>query len=273
MDNVESKSDKKLASPSVATDNDHKKLASIDRCKTAESNPPTIKSKDKQCGEQADKTTLPKQKLQPSKIKSMGDREKIAAYRKNKLDSLADNRNAIFRRNEGNPDNQRLTKMNSHNYDKLAQARGLSPEDSKDTKESFAKWHPDSKNDPSLRNNSVLARHANKGEKVRVAGNKPSEGSRPSGVYVAKGYPNSPEKIVKDYALPSEDKEKGISGNTAKEVANVELAKNQNILVGQVAPQRQWETDGIPRNGGARQIVTDGGYRQGAIRNIPKDKE
>lgn len=212
-------------------------------------------------------------KLQPSKIQSMGDREKIAAYRKNNLDSLADSRNAILRRNEGNPDNQRLTKMNSHNYDKLAQARGLSPDGSKNTKESFAKWHPDSKNDPSLRNHSVLARHAKEGEKVRVAGNKPSEGPHPSGVYVAKGYPKTPEEIISDYAMPSEDKEKGRSGNTAKEITNVELAKPQNILVGQVAPQKQWETDGIPRSGGARQIVTDGGYRSGAIRDVPEKNQ
>ena len=210
------------------------------------------------------------EKLQPSKIRNMGDREKIAAYRKNNLDSLADNRNAILRRNEGNPDNQWLTKMNSHNFDKLAQARGLSPEGSKSAKESFAKWHPDSKNAPSLRKHSVLTRHAKEGEKVRLAGNKPSEGPRPSGVYVAKGYPKKPEEIIRDYAMPSEDKEKGRSGNTAKEITNAELAKPQNILVGQVAPQKQWETDGIPRSGGARQIVTDGGYRNGAIRDIPE---
>jgi len=41
---------------------------------------------------------------------------------------LAENRNAIMRRNEGNSENRRLTKLNSHNYDKLAQTRGLDPE-------------------------------------------------------------------------------------------------------------------------------------------------
>lgn len=63
VDNVESKSNKKLEFPSVATDGDYKKLASIDRCKSSETNPPTLKNKGRQCGEQADKTIQPKQKL------------------------------------------------------------------------------------------------------------------------------------------------------------------------------------------------------------------
>lgn len=58
----------------------------------------------------------------------MNDREKIAYYRKNGLDSLADNRNAIMRRNEQKgASNYRLTKMNSHNMDKLSCARNTDP--------------------------------------------------------------------------------------------------------------------------------------------------
>ena len=63
VDNVESKSNKKLEPPSVATDGDHKKLASIDRCKSSETNQPTLKNKDTKCGEQADKTPQLKRKL------------------------------------------------------------------------------------------------------------------------------------------------------------------------------------------------------------------
>ncbi len=100
----------------------------------------------------------------------MSDREKIAYYRKNGMDSLADNCSAIMRRNEGNGENQRLTKLNSHNYDKLDQARGLDSESAKDIKESFGKWNPDAKpgtnsSDESLGNHAVLMRHALKAKK------------------------------------------------------------------------------------------------------------
>lgn len=42
----------------------------------------------------------------------------------------------------------------------------------------------------------------------------------------------------------------------------VELARPQNIMVGQVGPQKQFENGegDIPRTGGGRQIVTDGGF-------------
>ena len=195
----------------------------------------------------------------PSDIRDMSDREKVAYYRKNGMDSLADNRNAIIRRNEGNGENQRLTKLNSHNYDKLAQARGLDSESAKGTKESFAKWSTEAKpgaenTDKSLRNHSVLTRHAPDGEKMNITGNKPGNGCEPSGVFVAKGFPKSADMRQKDFALPP--------SNKAEAVRPVELARPQNIMVGQTGPQKRFENgeDDITKTGGGRQIVTDGGF-------------
>lgn len=229
-----SKSSKSLDIPSIPTENDRKKLNISQLVGSSEGK-------------------------KPSEIKNMSDREKIAYYRKNGMNSLADNRNAIMRGNEGNGENQRLTKLNSHNYDKLAQVRGLDSESAKGTKESFAKWSPEAKPgaenlDKSLRNHSVLIRHAPEGEKANITGNKPGDGREPSGVFVAKGFPQNADKRQEDYALPP--------SNKAETVRRVELARPQNIMVGQVGPQKQFETgeDDIHRTGGGRQIVTDGGF-------------
>lgn len=63
VDNVESKSNRKIEPSSVATDSDHKKLVPIDGCKSCESNPPASSNENKRCGERVDKNTQPKQKL------------------------------------------------------------------------------------------------------------------------------------------------------------------------------------------------------------------
>lgn len=201
------KSSKILDAPSVPTENDRKKL----NVSQPDTSPVGKKS---------------------SEIKGMSDREKIAYYRKNGMDSLADNRNAIMRRNEGNGENQHLTKLNSHNYDKLAQTRGLDSKGAKGMKESFAKWSPEAKpgtenSDESLRNHSVLTRHAPEGERARITGN--NDGSNRSGtMYVSKGFPETAKKRKDDYALPI--------GNKAETVQPVELAGTQNIVVGQTGP-------------------------------------
>lgn len=49
----------------------------------------------------------------------------------------------------------------------------------------------------------------------------------------------------------------------------MELTRTQILLEGKVAPQREWAliaNDGIPRTGGAWQVVTDGGKYSNAIR-------
>ena len=57
--------------------------------------------------------------------------------------------------------------------------------------------------------------------------------------------------------------------NTAAVESVVELTRSQLLLEGTVAPQTDWAIiadDGIPRTGGAWQVVTDGGKYTGAIK-------
>lgn len=196
------------------------------------------------------------EKMSSDKVKDLSDREKIAYYKKHGFDNLADNRRAILHNNEGNSNNNKLTKFNSHNFDKLSEVRKRTPEQAKNTKESFAKWNPDAKEDENLRKHSVLTRHAVEGEKGKIAHN---NDGKASGEYIAKAHNKKPEKIIEHAALPQ--------WNKAEKVSNVELDKDQNLLIGQAAPQHKFEKkktdggDGIPRNGGLRQIVTEGGYK------------
>ena len=89
-----SKSSRSLDAPSVPTENDRKKLDVSQFGSSSEGK-------------------------KPSEIKDMSDREKIAYYKKNGMDSLAENRNAIMRGNEGNGENQRLTKLKTKRRDSL----------------------------------------------------------------------------------------------------------------------------------------------------------
>lgn len=57
--------------------------------------------------------------------------------------------------------------------------------------------------------------------------------------------------------------------NSALIESQVELARTQILLERKVAPQQEWAiiaNDGIPRTGGAWQVVTDGGKYNDAIR-------
>lgn len=234
IDNPESsKSSKKLDTSRIPAQNDRKKLDTS------------------QAAFQSDRKKT-------SDIKAMGDREKFAYYRKNGMDSFADNRSAIMRRNKGNGENQRLTKLNSRNYDKLMRIRGLALGKAEETKESFAKWSPAARVgmdslDQSHKKPAVLTRHALEGEKVRITGNKPGNGEAPKGIYVAKGFSKTPNERKEDFALPL--------GNKAEIVRSAELARPQDIIVGRIGSQQFENDEGnkVLRRGGGRQIVTDGG--------------
>ena len=57
-----------------------------------------------------------------------------------------------------------------------------------------------------------------------------------------------------------------LPGSNKAEIQDVVyLSRNQILLEGRVAAQHRWATDGIPRNGGGWQVVTDGGVRSGAV--------
>ena len=83
-----------------------------------------------------------------------------------------------------------------------------------------------------------------------------------SGVFVTRGSAGStPTERINNLALPP--------NNSALIESQVELTRTQILLEGKVAPQREWAliaNDGIPRSGGAWQVVTDGGKYSNAIR-------
>jgi len=211
-------------------------------------------------------------------ISKLSDREKIAYYRKHGLNSLADNRKAIMKNNEKNGGlNYELTKMNSHNMDKLAEARKLKNVDS--LKESFEKWNKAAHVEKSKKNIDkkklfetpfVFTRHVKKGGEHGTITYSKNEGGGGSGIFVNTGsVGKTPEQRIKANALPA--------GNRAEIEARVKLnpeikrknepVKTHNILFGQIGPQPKWDdkaNDGIKRTGGARQIVTNGGiYKPG----------
>lgn len=229
------------------------------------------------------------------KVSKLSDREKIAYYRKSGLDSLADNRNAIMRSNEQKGGlNYRLTKLNSHNMDKLAQTRGIDKIGAKGVKESNAKWNPaarptlematdknrekktvkvDEGKDPSLRNHSVLTRHVKKeGEAATVAHNKGERGLEDvSGNFVSKGSSGETSgKRQERLATPPGNRaetETKVRLNPEikwKDKSGCEHTKTHNIVISQAGPQPEWSkkaNDGIERTGGVRQLITDGGFR------------
>ena len=83
-----------------------------------------------------------------------------------------------------------------------------------------------------------------------------------SGVFVTRSSAGStPTERINNLALPP--------NNSALIESQVELTRTQILLEGKVAPQREWAliaNDGIPRSGGAWQVVTDGGKYSNAIR-------
>ena len=140
----------------------------------------------------------------------------------------------------------RPVKMNSKNMDKLLEGRGLSRQDSENLKQSF---------EPG----TVQARHAKYGEEfVTTSGQQNS-----SGVFVSeKPLGSTPEQRIDKGALPPT--------NTAEYQTKVRLDRDQDLLTGKIAPQPEFsrqDPQHRPRTGGAEQVVTNGGYRSGAVRN------
>ena len=71
------------------------------------------------------------------------------------------------------------------------------------------------------------------------------------------------EDRIKRASLPST--------NSAEYETTAQLDKDQNLISGEIAPQRKFQkldAKSIPRNGGGEQIITDGGYRAGSVRNV-----
>lgn len=82
-------------------------------------------------------------------------------------------------------------------------------------------------------------------------------------MFVSKGsLENTPADRINNGALPHT--------NTAEFETTVELGRDQNLIIGEIAPQSKFsmmDPEQQPRNGGAIQVVTDGGYQNGAVIN------
>lgn len=126
-------------------------------------------------------------------------------------------------------------------------SRGISQEARSDLKNSFSS------------NSRMEVRHANAGERfVTTHGTE-----RSSGVFVSKeSLGTTPADRINNGALPHT--------NTAEFETTVELGRDQNLIIGEIAPQSKFsmmDPEQQPRNGGAIQVVTDGGYQNGAVIN------
>ena len=137
-------------------------------------------------------------------------------------------------------------KLNSKNFDKLMKQRGLSKQ---------ARANLKSSND---KGTQMQVRHAKAGEQFITTHGM----ERSSGVFVSEKSlgKTSGERINKG-ALPH--------SNTADYETKVELTRDQNLVYGKIAPQRKFsKMDPVqrPRNGGAEQVITDGGYQSDAVR-------
>lgn len=162
-------------------------------------------------------------KIMKNEFKKLSNRQKIAYYKSVGNDSLADNRRAIDKNNEGQGLTWRQVKINSKNLQKLMKKRGLSQFDTTQLKKSFAKW--DGQNNH--KGGNVTARHAKANEKYVITQTK---GESASGVFVSKkSLGNSPQERIDKGALPPSNK-----ANQEKRVA---LGKNQNVISGKIAQQ------------------------------------
>lgn len=137
-------------------------------------------------------------------------------------------------------------KLNSKNFDKLMKQRGLTKQARTELKNSNAQG------------SQMQVRHAKAGEKfVTTHGTE-----RSSGVFVSeKSLGSAPRERINKGALPH--------SNTAEFETKVELARDQNVVYGKIAPQSKFskmDPKQQPRNGGGEQIITDGGYNSGAVR-------
>lgn len=141
----------------------------------------------------------------------------------------------------------RKTELSSKNFERLMSQRGLSKKDISSLKAS------------SDRSKKMQVRHAKKGESFVV-----THGTQnASGIFVSKkSLGSTPERRINKGSLPH--------SNSARFETKVTLDKNQNLVYGKIAPQSKFQKmdpKQTPRKGGGTQVITDGGYKSGAIRN------
>lgn len=138
-------------------------------------------------------------------------------------------------------------KLNNAGFNKMMDYRGISQEARTELKNSFSS------------NTRMEVRHAHAGERfVTTHGTE-----RSSGVFVSKeSLGSTPADRINNGALPHT--------NTAEFETTVELGRDQNLISGEIAPQSKFskmDPEQLPQDGGAIQVVTDGGYQTGAVIN------
>ena len=143
--------------------------------------------------------------------------------------------------------NYNKVKLSSKNLEKLLKNRGLSETEIDTLKKSF-----------NLKD-KLEVRHAKAGEKFMT-----THGMQNcSGIFVSeKSLGKTANERIDRGALPI--------SNSAENETIVELDKNQNIILGKIAPQKIFEKQDpkhVKRSGGETQVITDGGYLSGSIRN------
>lgn len=160
-----------------------------------------------------------------------------------------------FSRGERNVLTGESAKLSSKNFDRLMQARGIKPEDAKALKDSFNEYQPYKEV-----NSNVTVRHVLQPEQARAYSSK--NGS--SGNFQTTDKYDDSSTAKKKLALTRHN---DASLETTTTI-NPTLAngKQHNVLEGTVAPQdKDGEHFNKYREGGGKQIVTDGGYNSGAV--------
>ena len=138
-------------------------------------------------------------------------------------------------------------KLNHAGFNKLMDQRGISEEARNDLRNSFTKG------------SEMQVRHAHAGEQFITTHGV----ERNSGVFVSEqSLGNTPGERIDKGALPHT--------NSAEFETSVVLGKDQNLIYGEIAAQSKFskmDPEQLPRNGGAIQVITDGGYQSGAVIN------
>lgn len=157
-------------------------------------------------------------------------------------------------------------KLPSKGFDKLMEQRKKNATEVKNAKQSFNKWAPKENKNPSMPQDVTVKHTPENGEKGYVYSTK--GGKSASGNYVSPTKYSSPEKARENMALPADNK--------ATQQKEVRVHGDQ--IRGTIAPQPQWSAeaaakgDNAQRSGGGKQILTNGGYRTGAVKNVEASK-
>ena len=177
------------------------------------------------------------------------------------------------------------TKLSSKNFDRLAEERGLTPEEAADKKYSMqeyrkpdpslngAEHHPDKSPEQYATTRHILEpeQAINYNSGVRRNGSEHAS----SGEFLTpdiQSAPGRPEQAVaqENLALGKYNDARVRSETTINPTLN--NGKQHNVIEGTVAPQNTEDAadifkagDNLDRHGGAKQIITDGGYKSGSV--------